>query len=197
MIRRATQKWVDKLSAIAHTRMALFILFILALLKVLVLPLPIEMFLLPMLLLNRERVWLIPIPAILGSMAGGLIGYALGNVFFDDYGLPWITAAGYAEELTAFEAFFDENGFWAVFISTFAPLPPIQVGVLAAGLADYNIPLFLLAIGLGRAIRFYALALLVHLVGDYAEVLWKKHFRLVAILLLVIIALLLAGFQWL
>lgn len=197
MIRRATQKWVDKLSAIAHTRMALFILFILALLKVLVLPLPIEVFLLPMLVLNRERIWLIPIPAILGSMAGGLIGYALGNAFFDDYGLPWITAAGYADELTAFEAFFDQNGFWAVFVSTFAPLPPIQVGVLAAGLADYNIPLFLLAIGLGRAIRFYALALLVYMVGDYAEVLWKKHFRLVGVILLVIITLLLMGFQWL
>ena len=77
------EKWYIKLANSPHS---LVLLFFLSALEATILPIPLELILVPYMLLERDRIWLIASVALAGFMAGSVGGYYIGYALFDTVG---------------------------------------------------------------------------------------------------------------
>ncbi|MEF1310280.1 VTT domain-containing protein [Vibrio mytili] len=139
-----------------------------------IVPIPLEALLIPLLQKRRDKLWLIALMATLGCIVGALFGYALGYYTFEllrDYIVAnWITE----HRLDTVILKMNTEGFWFIMTLGIAPIP-FQIAMLAAGATHFSLPLFLLATGLSRAVRYFGIALVVYVAGDKAEELIKKY----------------------
>ncbi len=160
-----------------------------SLLESTVVPIPLELLLIPLMQTNRARVWRLAAAALAGCIAGALIGYGAGFFFQSTAGDWLVSITGSGEKFSQAARFLRRQGFWFVFSVGVTPMP-FQVAMVAAGAADYSIPGFLAATALSRAIRYFGLAGLVWAFGDAAERLYRKHRWSVALAVTVSVAVL-------
>jgi len=109
---------------------------------------------------NHSDVLLYPLMAAAGSAAGCVIlywiGYAGGEV--------WLLKRMPRAKFDKIRNSFDRHEFWALMVPSMMPPPlPFKLFVLAASVFEMKFWHFLLAIFIGRLIRFLALTLLVKL----------------------------------
>lgn len=161
---------------IARSQHALRVLFAASFAETIIVPIPIELVLIPFMAMNRDRLWRTATVVTAGCLAASFVGYAIGYAFFDTVGNDMVAAFGWSEALDRFRSLFDRHGFWAIIAVGVIPIP-FQIAMLAAGAAGYPIAMFALAALIARGIRYYGLALLVHAVGDRAEALWRTNRR--------------------
>lgn len=166
-------KWLLRL---VDSPMILPLIFTLSLLESLIIPLPLELILIPLLIHQRDRVWAISTATLAGCLVGASIGYAIGFWFFDDFGDWLLTFLGYQDAFETFAANFSEHGFATLLLVGITPIP-FQVGMLSAGSAEYPFSLFLFAAFIARGIRYFGLALLVMWFGQTALNWWQAHSR--------------------
>lgn len=178
----ATQ-WLERL---LESRHALLLLFILSLLESIILPLPLELILIPFMFAQRERIWLIATVTLAGCLVGASIGYSVGLWLFDSAGQWLLDYFGIQQAYQDFDAFFANYGFWAIVAVGVTPIP-FQVGMLTAGAAAYPFVFYMLASILARGIRYYGLAALVLWLGEPALKLWQQHARQVGLALTVVV----------
>lgn len=135
---------------------------------------PMEPLFLPLMALRRRTAWLVAAALLLGNVLGGLMMYWLGATFAEEAIQPLVSmfdaGSAYQETMDGLKS----NGFTTLFMIGVTPFP-FQVGVAAAGAAGYNLLLFTIAVTLSRSIRYFALAVLVMLVGERAEEILKAH----------------------
>ncbi len=178
----AADYWLERLRQSPY---ALVLLFFLSSLEATLIPIPLELVLIPYMMIERQRIWLVSSVALLGCLVGALFGYWVGVSLFDSLGQWLINTLGGAESFERYVASLEEEGFVAIFMVGITPVP-FQFAMLGAGATGYPLMLFLLASALSRGIRYYGLALLVLLFGDTAAELWKKHARAVGVSLLMV-----------
>jgi membrane protein YqaA with SNARE-associated domain len=157
-----------------RSRRAVWVLFWASFAETIIVPIPIELVLIPFMAANRHRLWWTATLVTAGCLLASLVGYSVGYLFFDSVGHDLIAYFGWSDQFEEFSALFDRYGFWAILAIGVIPIP-FQVAMLAAGAAGYSILLFVVAAGIARSIRYFGLALLVHLFGDRAEAYWKAH----------------------
>ncbi|ROO34889.1 YqaA family protein [Salinisphaera orenii] len=183
MVTRAS-RWTQRLLDSNH---GLAWLGVLSAMETLILPVPIELVMVPYMLARPARLWLIAAVTLGGCVAGSLIGYGIGFFVFDSIGQWLLDTLGADAAYERFSQRFSNNGFLAIVAIGVTPIP-FQVALLAAGIAGYALPLFLVAVGLARGLRYFGLALLVYLVGERALALWRRHALLLGTSLLLLIA---------
>ncbi len=127
-------------------------------------PIPPDVMLAPMCLAERSRAWRFAAVTTLASIAGGLLGYAIGFFVFESIE-PWLRDSHYWAAYETGRSWFDEWGVWAVFIAGFSPIP-YKIFTIAAGVAVLNLPGFLVASAIGRGARFFLVAGLIVAGGD-------------------------------
>ena len=149
------------------------LLFFLSALEATILPIPLELILVPYMLLERDRIWLIASVALAGFMAGSVGGYYIGYALFDTVGQWFIDYLSAQEQYAEFKETLENNGFWSIFVVGVTPVP-FQVAMLAAGAGQYPLTLFLLSAGIARALRYYVLAALVAWLGPQEDV-WQRY----------------------
>ena len=152
----------------------MWVLFAASFAETLVVPIPIELILIPFMAANRARVWVIAGVVTLGCLLASLVGYAVGLLLFETLGLRVIDAMGWTEGMQRFRVIFEDYGFWAIVAVGILPIP-FQVALLGAGAAAYPIGWFLLAALIARGSRYFGLALLVRLFGAQTSDLWHRH----------------------
>lgn len=180
--KRAVDYWVDTLRQSPY---ALVMLFFLSAFEATLIPVPLELILIPYMMIERQRIWLISSVALLGCLTGAMAGYWVGVSLFDSIGQWLIGIIGGAEAFGQYMDSLDEEGFVAIFMVGITPVP-FQFAMLGAGATGYPLLLFMLASALSRGIRYYGLAALVLLFGDTAAQLWKKHARAVGVSVLMV-----------
>ncbi len=158
-------------------------------------PIPVDVMLAPMVLAKPVAWWRLALLTTVGSVLGGLVGFAIGAVLIDAI-LPWLHSVGYAEAYMQASQWFAVWGFWAVFIAGFTPVP-YKVFTIAAGAAGMNLLLFALASLIARGARFFLVALLVAWGGPKLEPKLKPYIDRIGwtCLALIVVALLL--WSWL
>lgn len=178
------KQWSERLSNSDH---ALWLIGVASFLEALIVPIPLEVVLVPFMLINRNSIWLITLITTMGCVLGAVVGYGVGFFLFQSVGQWLIDTFGWANALHSFRVTFDAYGFWAIVAVGILPIP-FQVAMLTAGAASYPLVWFLLACGLARGLRYYGLAGLVVVFGAHALQLWKKHSTTagVSVILLVI-----------
>lgn len=130
-------------------------------------PIPPDVMLAPMTLANPARAWYFAALTTVASVLGGLLGYAIG-VFFFDLLEPYLHDLGYWDRYLQAKAWFDEWGFWAIFLAGFSPIP-YKIFTITAGVISMPLLPFTLASLIGRGTRFFLVAALMAWGGERME----------------------------
>ena len=136
-------------------------------------PIPPDVMLAPMCLATPRRAWFFALLTTLTSVAGGLFGYLIGY-FALDLLMPWLQTSAYWPAYETAVKWFEEWGFWAIFIAGFSPIP-YKVFTIAAGAMSMALIPFTLASFIGRGLRFFIVAGLMAWGGARMESLLHKY----------------------
>jgi membrane protein YqaA with SNARE-associated domain len=150
----------SRLARLAEGRKGLGGISVASFLETTIIPIPIEVIVAPVMAASRARGFIVATVTLAGSVLGAVVLYLLAWVLFDDLAQPLIDMVGGQQQFDDLEGRFAEGGFWVVFAISITPVP-MQLAALAAGATSYPIWLFLIAITVSRAIRYYGLWLLV------------------------------------
>jgi membrane protein YqaA with SNARE-associated domain len=111
---------------------------------------------------HRDSWFYYAVMAVAGALIGGFITYRLAKKGGKE---AMHNKFGKARSEKVYKRF-EEAGFSTVLVGSILPPPfPMVPVLMAAGIMQYPPKQFLLALGIGRAIRFFALAYLGHLYG--------------------------------
>ncbi|HVO17263.1 MAG TPA: YqaA family protein [Alphaproteobacteria bacterium] len=151
-----------------------------------VFPIPADALMVPIVLAQRDRAWQIATLATIASVAGGLVGYAIGALLYDSLGSWLIALYGYQDAFAAFKATFDRWGLWIILVKGLTPIP-YKIVTIASGLAQFDLPTFVLASLATRALRYYLLCGLLWYFGPPIQGVIERHAGLVAALFLAVV----------
>ncbi|GGY82750.1 YqaA family protein [Marinobacter zhanjiangensis] len=165
------QRWFYRISQSRHM---LWVLGLLSFLETIIVPVPIEVVLIPLMATNPSRIWTLATVTTAGCLLAAILGYGVGMVLYQSVGTWFIDTMGMQQGYEAFQTFFDQYGFVAILAVGILPVP-FQVAMITAGLSGYPIYLFVLAALIARGLRYFGLAWLVHCFGDRAQKLWRRH----------------------
>ncbi len=151
--------WAERL---AHGRLGIAVLSVL---ESTIVPVPLETLLAPVMISYPQRAWVLALMATIGALIGATLMYVAGFYAFD-----WLREAlsAYIDFSPAddFIARLDgQAGFWAVFLVALGPLP-LQMATLGAGAAKINFAVYIVGIGISRAIRYFGMAWLCREIGE-------------------------------
>lgn len=131
-------------------------------------PVPPDVMLIPMSLARPDRAYYYAFICTWTSVAGGVLGYAIGALLYDSVGQWLISLYGYGEKVDAFRQAYAEYGMWIILLKGLTPIP-YKIVTITSGFAGYNLLLFILFSVIARAGRFFLLAFLLHRYGDRAR----------------------------
>lgn len=143
-------------------------------------PIAPDLLMIPMILANRQRAWVIAFTCTISSVLGGILGYVIGYYLFNSLG-EWIfDLYNFKPYLNKFIESFREWGFWIIVGKGLTPIP-YKVVTIASGFAQINFITFILASCIARAFRFFLLAGGLFYFGPWAKDFIEKYFMLVLI----------------
>ncbi|MCC1493349.1 YqaA family protein [Cognatishimia sp. F0-27] len=148
----------------AQSPYALWVLAGVAFVESSVFPIPPDVLMIPMILAAPHRAFLIAFIATLASVAGGMLGYAIGAFFFDTVGQPILEALGKEDAMAEFNTRFNGVGFWAVLIAGITPFP-YKVITIMSGWTAMPLATFVVTSIIARALRFFIVAALLRHFG--------------------------------
>lgn len=184
---RGLYDWVLRLAE--HPR-ALWALAVVSFVESSFFPIPPDAMLLPMVLAQRAKAWLIAGVCTIASVAGGFLGYAIGYYLFETAGKWVIELYGLQQGFADYQAQFNEWGLWIILIKGLTPIP-YKIVTIASGAAHFDLLTFGLASIVTRGARFYLVAGLLYFFGEPIRSFVEKHLTLVTTGFVVIV---LAGF---
>lgn len=150
-----------------------------------VFPIPPDVMLAPMVMARRDRAWRLALITTLASVAGALLGYAIGYFLLEAI-TPWLHGLGYWEHYLTVRDWFATWGFWAILVAGFTPIP-YKIFTIAAGAAAMSIPLFVAGSLIARGARFFLVAALVRWLGPVFEQRLLKYIDLIGWALLLVV----------
>ncbi len=137
-------------------------------------PIPPDVMLIPMSLARPDRAYYFAFLCTWTSVAGGVVGYAIGALLYDSVGQWLITLYGYGDKVDAFRQAYAEYGMWIILLKGLTPIP-YKIVTITSGFAGYNLPLFILFSVIARAGRFFLLAFLLHRYGERARTIIEER----------------------
>ncbi|MFO7770901.1 DedA family protein [Roseovarius gahaiensis] len=186
MLRRLYD-WTIRMAS--HPR-ALWVLGAVSFVESSVFPIPPDVLMIPMILARPSRAWLVALVALVTSVLGGLLGYAIGALAYDSIGQPILESLGKADSMAEFNTRFNDVGFWAVLIAGMTPFP-YKVITIMSGWTGMPLATFIATSILARGLRFFLVAALLWKFGAPVRDFIERRLGLVTI---VFIALLFGGF---
>jgi membrane protein YqaA with SNARE-associated domain len=140
-------------------------------------PVPPDVMLIPMALARPDHAFRLAAWCTVTSVAGGVLGYAIGALLYDSIGLWLINLYGYGGKVDAFRAAYAEWGAWIILLKGLTPIP-YKIVTITSGFAGYNFGLFILFSLIARAGRFFVLAFLLYRYGAQAREIIEKRLGL-------------------
>ncbi|MCB1362619.1 MAG: DedA family protein [Rhodobacteraceae bacterium] len=177
----------DRTMALADHRHAMWALAAIAFLESSVFPIPPDVLMIPMILARPSRGWAIAGVALAASVLGGLLGYAIGALAYESIGQPILAAMGKADAMEAFNARFNDFGFWAVLTAGVTPFP-YKVITIMSGWTGMPLGTFIATSILARALRFFVLAALLRVFGAPVRAFIERRLGLVFTVFVVLLA---------
>ena len=154
-------------------------------------PAPPDVMIVPMVVAKREKFLKIALIATIFSVLGGLFGYFIGYVFFNEVGYKIFEFYGYENVNILKEQFSTKGGlvswFGILFTAGFTPLP-FKIFTITSGFIHFNILFFIFACITARGLRFFLVAYLAYKFGSkFGPFLEKKGGQWATIIAVIII----------
>jgi membrane protein YqaA with SNARE-associated domain len=146
--------------------------------------------LIAMVLAARDKAWQLASLATIGSVLGGLTGYAIGLFLFESVGRWLLELNGLADGFATFAAHYNEYGAWIVFIAGVTPIP-YKLATIASGATGLDLTVFFFSSIVARGLMFFSIAALIYWFGPAARRFIEARLGLVAA---IVVVMLFAGF---
>ena len=164
MIKKLFDKCVDW----AGRKYANFALAIVSFIESSFFPIPPDVMIVPMVIAKKQHFIKIALTATTFSVLGGLFGYLIGYVFFNEIGFKIFEIYGYKNVNILKDMFSTKEGmlswFGLLFTAGFTPLP-FKILTITSGFIHYNIFVFILTCMVTRGLRFFLVAFLTNKFG--------------------------------
>ena len=141
-------------------------------------PIPPDILLIPMILARPRDAWRLAALCTLASVAGGLLGYAIGYFLFDAIGRPILEFYNAMDRYDALRAAFQQWGVWIIILKGMTPIP-YKLITIASGVAQFPLALFVAASIVSRSLRFFLVAALLWWFGDSVREFIERRLMLV------------------
>ena len=128
-------------------------------------PIPPDIMLLPMSLARPARAWLFAAVCTVASVAGGVLGYAIGALLYDSVGQWLINLYHLGDKVESFRTSYAEWGSVIILLKGLTPIP-YKLVTITSGFAGFNVWLFILCSIIARGMRFFVAAILLNRYGD-------------------------------
>jgi membrane protein YqaA with SNARE-associated domain len=154
-------------------------------------PIPPDVMVLPMMLAHRKRALLVGAWCALWSVLGGVLGYAIGALFWKTLGL-WLIGALHVPlaEVMALRAKYAAHAY-LIAVQGLTPIP-YKLVTISAGLANVPFVAFMFYSAITRSARFVLLeGALVYLFGEQARLVLERYMEAALIIFLLLV---IAGF---
>lgn len=151
------KKMYDTVLDLANHKQAPLILFLVAFAESSVFPIPPDLLLIPMVLANINKAFKYALICTVGSVLGGIAGYAMGYFAFETFGQPIIDFYHAADKFAKLQAYYAEYDMLIVAAAGFSPIP-YKIFTLFTGVVGASLPQFILASALSRGARFFLVA---------------------------------------
>jgi len=154
--------------AAAHKPYAMWLMGAVSFVESSFFPIPPDVMLIPMSLARPQRAWTYATLCTLTSVAGGLVGYAIGALLYDSLGHWLINLYGLGGKVEAFCEGYARWGSLIILLKGLTPIP-YKLVTITSGFAGYNLGLFVVLSLVARGGRFYLTAFLLNRYGDTAR----------------------------
>ncbi len=137
-------------------------------------PIPADVMLVPMVLANRNRAFVLAAWCTLFSVLGGALGYAIGALFWDTAGL-WIIHMLHIplEKIDALRQEYSAHAYMII-VQGLTPIP-YKLVTISAGLASVPFAQFMLFSLITRGVRYNLVAGLFYFFGPSIQVVLEKY----------------------
>tara|TARA_Y100000310_G_scaffold68197_1_gene63491 strand:+ start:2891 stop:3514 length:624 start_codon:yes stop_codon:yes gene_type:complete len=171
--------WADK----KHSTLALFFL---ALAESSFFPIPPDVLQVALSVAKPRKSFWFALISTLGSVLGGILGYAIGFFLFDSIGSKIIEVLGYEAQFQSVGGLYKSFAFLAILASAFTPIP-YKVFTIAAGFWNVGLLNLIIASIIGRGARFFLVGGLIYFFGPKIKDFIDKYFNLLTIVFLVLL----------
>ncbi|MCE2519838.1 MAG: DedA family protein [Alphaproteobacteria bacterium] len=180
---------------LAASRHAVWWLLALAVAEASFFPVPVEALLLPMMFATPSRAWFLALLATIGTVVGGVTGYAIGLFLHDTIAWPVLEFYGYAEAYAEYATLYNVWGAWIVFAGGFTPIP-YKVVTIASGAMHLDIWVFVAASAASRGLRFAIEAALLSWFAVPVRGLVERHLTLAGLAMLAALVVGFVAIRW-
>ena len=141
-------------------------------------PIPPDALLIPMVIARRKRAWLLAAVCTAASVAGGALGYLIGDLLFNQLAAPLLHLYHYEAAFARFQQMYADYGLWVILIKGLTPIP-YKLVTIASGAAGFSFPLFMAASVVTRGARFFLVAGLLYRFGEPVQRFVERRLTLV------------------
>jgi membrane protein YqaA with SNARE-associated domain len=130
--------------------------------------------LIPLALARPDKAYFYATVCTITSVAGGVLGWAIGYFLYESLGLWLMALYGYGDKVEAFRQAYLDWGAWIIVLKGVTPIP-YKIVTIASGFAEYPILPFILLSFVSRGMRFYLVAFLLHRYGPRARAIIEER----------------------
>lgn len=149
-------------------------------------PIPPDALLIPMVLADRSRWLRYALVCTLSSVAGAFVGYAIGAFLYEAVGQPLLAFYGKVDAFERISEWYNTWGGWGVLFAAVTPFP-YKVLTIFSGATGLNLAVFALVSVVGRSIRFFLVAWLLHRWGAPMRTFIEKNLNLLFVIFMVLL----------
>ncbi|MCT8989702.1 DedA family protein [Chelativorans sp. SCAU2101] len=150
-------------------------------------PIPPDVLLIPMVLAERAKWLRYAFVCTLASVAGALLGYAIGAFLYEAIGVPILRLYGAERKFQELAQWYNNDwGAWAVLFGAVTPFP-YKVLAIFSGATGLNVPIFILISIIGRGLRFFLVAGLLYWFGPPIRTFIEKNLGLLFTLFMILL----------
>lgn len=182
---RNTYNWILGWGRSPYAALALFVL---AFTESSFFPIPPDVLLMALAISVPAKAFRYALLTSVGSVLGGLFGYAIGFYFMDAIGMSVIEFYGLAGKYQYIQVLYNQYDAWAVGIAGFTPIP-YKVFTITAGAFGIDLKVFVLASLVSRSARFFIIALLIYKYGAPIKAFIDKYLGWITIAFVVLLIL--------
>lgn len=132
-------------------------LFLVAFIESSIFPIPPDILLIPMVLVAFDRAFYYAFICTLGSVLGGIAGYAIGYFLYGTVGTLIVDFYNLAEQFDVLRTWYSEYDVFVVMAAGFSPIP-YKVFTILSGVMQSDIIQFIGASIISRGARFFLIA---------------------------------------
>ena len=193
--RNIVRKMYDWVLHWAETPYGAPALFILAFAESSFFPIPPDVLLIALAVSVRKKAFKFATICSVGSVFGGLFGYFIGSTLwysssgeFSPFAMLFFDyIPGFTNEIfMQVKQMYDENAFFVVFSAGFTPIP-YKIITITAGVTKINLPMFIIASTISRALRFFLVSAIIYKFGEPITAWIDKYFNKLAILFTIVL----------